>query len=333
MKKQFIGYSIKETDALLEVLRKENEDLQKQISQMENELSHANEEIAGYKTASEKLYDEEVFLQNEALIETLRTENEDLQKQISKMEDELSHANEEIASYKTASEKLYDEEAFLQNEALIETLKTENEDLQKQISEMEDELLRANEEIDTYNTISEKLHNEEIISQNEALIGTLRTENDDLKQQISEMQSELTRMKEESEKGEAASEQSYETEACYSIETNETCGSSETSKACDTIGEELTEETVIDASEYDNSTVQIKYGSVYMNTKINELKAEKERNLQKIAEITAQNKEIDLQITKLENADIIDIVRENGITPEQLHKLILSFKNSSDNSD
>ena len=63
-----------------------------------------------------------------------------------------------------------------------------------------------------------------------------------------------------------------------------------------------------------------------MNPKINKLKAEKEKNIRKIAEMTARNDEIDKQVTELENLDIIGIVRENEVTPEQLAELIQSLK-------
>ena len=65
-----------------------------------------------------------------------------------------------------------------------------------------------------------------------------------------------------------------------------------------------------------------------MNPKINKLKAEKEKNLRKIAEMTTRNDEIDVQVMELENTDIIGIVRENGVTPEQLAELIRSLKNN-----
>ena len=63
-----------------------------------------------------------------------------------------------------------------------------------------------------------------------------------------------------------------------------------------------------------------------MNPKINKLKAEKEKHLRKIAEMTSRNDEIDVQVMELENTDIIGIVRENGVTPEQLAELIQSLK-------
>lgn len=65
-----------------------------------------------------------------------------------------------------------------------------------------------------------------------------------------------------------------------------------------------------------------------MNPKINKLKAEKEKNLRKIAEMTTRNDEIDVQVMELENTDIIGIVRENSVTPEQLAELIQSLKNN-----
>ena len=70
-----------------------------------------------------------------------------------------------------------------------------------------------------------------------------------------------------------------------------------------------------------------------MNPKINKLKAEKEKNLRKIAEMTARNEEIDKQVTELENLDIIGIVRENEVTPEQLAELIQSLRNVKEEND
>lgn len=64
-----------------------------------------------------------------------------------------------------------------------------------------------------------------------------------------------------------------------------------------------------------------------MNPKINKLKAEKEKNLRKISEMTSRNDEIDKQVIELENLDIIGIVRENEVTPEQLAELIQSLRN------
>ena len=70
-----------------------------------------------------------------------------------------------------------------------------------------------------------------------------------------------------------------------------------------------------------------------MNPKINKLKAEKEKNLRKIAEMTARNEEIDKQVTELENLDIIGIVRENSITPEELFELIRSLKKEENSNE
>ena len=63
-----------------------------------------------------------------------------------------------------------------------------------------------------------------------------------------------------------------------------------------------------------------------MNPKINKLKAEKAKNLRRIAEMTARNEEIDAQVTELENLDIIGMVRDNEITPEMLAEIIRRAK-------
>lgn len=63
-----------------------------------------------------------------------------------------------------------------------------------------------------------------------------------------------------------------------------------------------------------------------MNTKIDKLKAERGKNCSKIENLQTRNKEIDSQITEFENLDIIGIVRDNGITPEMLAKIMKSIK-------
>ena len=63
-----------------------------------------------------------------------------------------------------------------------------------------------------------------------------------------------------------------------------------------------------------------------MNPKIKKLKAEKEKNLRRIADMTARNTEIDAQVTELENLDIIGMVRDNEITPEMLAEILRRAK-------
>lgn len=65
-----------------------------------------------------------------------------------------------------------------------------------------------------------------------------------------------------------------------------------------------------------------------MNPKIKKLKAEKEKNLCKIADMTARNEEIDAQVAELENIDIIGMVRDNAITPEMLAEIIKAMKSN-----
>lgn len=63
-----------------------------------------------------------------------------------------------------------------------------------------------------------------------------------------------------------------------------------------------------------------------MNPKIEKLKAEREKNVNKINTLQTRNKEIDGQIIELENTDIIGLTRDSGITPDMLAKLIQSMK-------
>ena len=59
-----------------------------------------------------------------------------------------------------------------------------------------------------------------------------------------------------------------------------------------------------------------------MNPRIEKLKAECEKTAQKIELLTARLKALDEQILKLENTDIVGIVRDNGISIDQLAELM-----------
>lgn len=59
-----------------------------------------------------------------------------------------------------------------------------------------------------------------------------------------------------------------------------------------------------------------------MNPKIEKLKAERAKNTEKIGTMQERNRKLSEQITKLENTDIVGMVRELGMTPEQLAELL-----------
>lgn len=65
-----------------------------------------------------------------------------------------------------------------------------------------------------------------------------------------------------------------------------------------------------------------------MNPKIEKLREEHEKNAEKIEKLTARNKVIDETVTRLENADIVGLVREEGLTPDMLAKLLVSIRQS-----
>lgn len=59
-----------------------------------------------------------------------------------------------------------------------------------------------------------------------------------------------------------------------------------------------------------------------MNAKIDKLRTERSKHTKKIELLQTRVKEIDLKITELENVDIVDMVRERGVTPEMLAELL-----------
>ena len=63
-----------------------------------------------------------------------------------------------------------------------------------------------------------------------------------------------------------------------------------------------------------------------MNPKIEKLKAERSRNTEKISDLQNRNRKLSEQITKLENNDIIGMVREYGLSPDMLFELITAAK-------
>lgn len=63
-----------------------------------------------------------------------------------------------------------------------------------------------------------------------------------------------------------------------------------------------------------------------MNPKVEKLREEKAKNCNKIEKLTARNKVIDETVRSLENSDIIGLVREQGLTPDELAKLLATLK-------
>ena len=70
-----------------------------------------------------------------------------------------------------------------------------------------------------------------------------------------------------------------------------------------------------------------------MNPKIPKLKAEKEKLLAKRASIDARCDAIDAQITELENTDIVGIVREMGVTPDELAELLKRMRTPAEKTE
>lgn len=63
-----------------------------------------------------------------------------------------------------------------------------------------------------------------------------------------------------------------------------------------------------------------------MNPKVTKLRDEREKNTAKIASLQERNKKIDADIIRIENTDIIGMVRECGLSPDALFELITAVK-------
>ena len=63
-----------------------------------------------------------------------------------------------------------------------------------------------------------------------------------------------------------------------------------------------------------------------MNPKVVKLREEREKNVAKIASLQERNKKIDVDIIRIENTDIIGMVREYGLSPDMLYELIKAMK-------
>ena len=64
-----------------------------------------------------------------------------------------------------------------------------------------------------------------------------------------------------------------------------------------------------------------------MNPKISKLKAERAKNDGKIAMLQSRNREIDEDIIKLENEDIVGLARATGMTMDELAQYLMHIKN------
>ena len=65
-----------------------------------------------------------------------------------------------------------------------------------------------------------------------------------------------------------------------------------------------------------------------MNSKIQKLKDDNAKDKEKISQLQARIRERDKQIQELENTEIIGVVREHNLTPEQLAALIAQIQAS-----
>lgn len=63
-----------------------------------------------------------------------------------------------------------------------------------------------------------------------------------------------------------------------------------------------------------------------MNPKVVKLKAEREKNCEKITSLQERNKRIDADIFSIENSDIVGMVREYGLSPDMLAELLSAMK-------
>lgn len=63
-----------------------------------------------------------------------------------------------------------------------------------------------------------------------------------------------------------------------------------------------------------------------MNAKINKLRGELTKNKNKISELQSRNREIERQITELENNDILELVHSHNLDIAQLAALIQAMK-------
>lgn len=63
-----------------------------------------------------------------------------------------------------------------------------------------------------------------------------------------------------------------------------------------------------------------------MNPKVIKLKEERDKNIEKISSLQARNKKIDAAIVEIENTDIIGMVRDFALSPDQLMELLHAMK-------
>ncbi len=68
-----------------------------------------------------------------------------------------------------------------------------------------------------------------------------------------------------------------------------------------------------------------------MNPKTQKLRAELEKNTEKISKLQARNAEIKQQIQEQENLEILGMVRERGLTPDMLAGVLASIQPVGDN--
>ena len=66
-----------------------------------------------------------------------------------------------------------------------------------------------------------------------------------------------------------------------------------------------------------------------MSIKLDKLRSEREKNTTRISGLQARNKDLDRQITDLENTEILGLVKSVEATPEELAEFIKEFRDKN----
>lgn len=70
-----------------------------------------------------------------------------------------------------------------------------------------------------------------------------------------------------------------------------------------------------------------------MNPKIQKFRTELEKNKGKITDLQSRNRDLEKRIRELENAEIVGIIRAEGMTPEELSEFIRLAKSDKAAAD
>ena len=303
--------------ALVDSQREENRMLSEQLVETQEKLNQVNEIIKALEKNSLDPEDIQMVFENKALAERQSEENEILSEQLADAQEKLDKVGEISKALEDNDLEPKDVEQVLENKALAEGLRDENRELSEQLAE-------AREKIDKTDEIAKALDEQGIgpedveqVIENKKLTESLRGENKELSEQLTETQEKLDKVSEIAETLENNNLEPEDIEKAYE--------NKELAEGLREENKELSEQLAETQEKLDKIS---EIAETLENNNLEPEDIEKAYENKELAEgLREENKELSEQLTETQEqldkaGEILKALKDNDLEPEDVEKVL-----------